>query len=194
MLLNEDWFNLDIEPRHTVNEFTSRVRTQLLYGAELLTYEARKPFVDIDRRVVNMFLVKLLKLGRERPLHQKHQTRIQLELKLPTLEMTIDKLVWSRIATWIERRMDVNEQVDKRANKSILDILKLQRNHPLRVAIEKFRLAPGAVQDRERRAWCELRMNSAGAKMNPIDRQLLAAYTVQGKGERPGRMSLVEVP
>lgn len=69
MLMNEDWFTLDIEPKHIVNESNSRVRTQLLYGAELLTYEAHKYFIDIDRRVVNLFITKLLKIGRERPLH-----------------------------------------------------------------------------------------------------------------------------
>lgn len=40
LLMNEGWFTLDIEPKHIINEFNSRVRSQLEYGAELLSYDA----------------------------------------------------------------------------------------------------------------------------------------------------------
>lgn len=80
LLTNDTWFTLDIYPKYIVSKFNSRVRSQMLYGAELLSLKARQPFVDADRRIVNMFISELLKLGKERSLHHKHQMRTQVAL------------------------------------------------------------------------------------------------------------------
>lgn len=64
VLINEVWFNLNLEPKYIAREFLSHVRSTMLYGTESLTMEARKPFVDIDEKMMNLFLSKLLKLGR----------------------------------------------------------------------------------------------------------------------------------
>lgn len=78
LLTNENWLTLDIEPKHILSDFNSRVRSQMIYGAEILSFKERQPFVDADRLIVNMFIIKLLKLGKEIPLHQKHQIRTQV--------------------------------------------------------------------------------------------------------------------
>lgn len=81
-------------------EFMSHVRSTMIYGAEILTCEARAPFIDIDVKLTNLFLSKILKLGRTK-LAYKHQLRLQLALGISTLEMDIEKLIHSRIQSWI---------------------------------------------------------------------------------------------
>lgn len=85
MLPHEVWFTLNLEPKYIVREFVSHVRSTMLYGAELLSKESRKPFIEIDNKITNMFLSKLLKLGRN-TLARKHQLRIKLALDMPTLD------------------------------------------------------------------------------------------------------------
>lgn len=104
LLTNEDWFTLYIDIKDIIHKFNSRVRSQLIYGAELLSYKSRKPFSDIGRRVVNQFITKLLNVGRDRPLAIKHQLRVQLALGLPTFEIVIEKLFEDRVATCLGRR------------------------------------------------------------------------------------------
>lgn len=93
MLVSEEWFALHIDPKHLVQQFISRVRSQMTYGAELLSFEARNPFIEADQRVTNLFLVKILNPGKQRPRHKKHQHRVQLALGLPTFEMDVDEIV-----------------------------------------------------------------------------------------------------
>lgn len=88
MLVNEAWFELNLEPKHISREFLSRARSTMLYGAELLTTDARAPFVEIDDKLMSLFLSKMLKLGSAK-LVKKHQLRIKLALGIPTLEMDI---------------------------------------------------------------------------------------------------------
>lgn len=81
--------------------------------------------------MVNQFITKLLKIGRDRPLSLKHQLRVQLALGLPTFEMVVDKLVEERVATWLGRCTSRNETVAERSKNSIKDLLKLSCAHPL---------------------------------------------------------------
>lgn len=159
-LTNEEWFTLDIDPKHTVNEFNSRVRSQLIYGAELLSYKARQPLTDVDRRVLNLFITKLLKIGKERPINHKNQLRIQLALGIETFGMIVDKKVEGRVETWITRRSSKNKDVASRPKQSLLDILELTRNHPLRVALARVKPAPHTHVDKRRDAWIEMRRSS----------------------------------
>lgn len=89
MLVNATWFDLNLEPKHIVKEYMTYVRSILVYGAELLTKKARVTFIEIDERLINPVLLKLLKLG-PRKLARRHQLRTQLALGLSTLEMAID--------------------------------------------------------------------------------------------------------
>lgn len=141
MLTNEDWFTLDIDPKYIVNEFNSSVRSQMIYAAELLTYKPRQPFIEEDCRVVNLFITKLFKLRKERPINHKHQLRTQLALRIEKFEMTVDKIVQGRVETWLARRSIQNKDIANRDNQSLLEILELKRDHPLRFALEKLKPA-----------------------------------------------------
>lgn len=43
MLLHEPWFNLALKPVHIARAYQTYVRSIILYGAELLSHEDRKP-------------------------------------------------------------------------------------------------------------------------------------------------------
>lgn len=194
LLTSEDWFTLDIEPRHIVAEFNSRVRSQMLYGSELLTYKARKTFVNADKRVVNLFITNLLKLGKERPLHQKHQTRCHLALGIESFDITVDKLINGMIQTLLTRRDRKNTKVAIRANKSLLDTLKLGANHPMRIALAIVRPTHQVQTDRRLTAWRAMEVRSRGQKTNLVDRQLKSSNTVQGKEDNSQKESFIETP
>lgn len=66
----------------------------MLYGAELLSLEARKPFVEVDEKLTNKFITKLLKIGQTK-LARKHQLRVQLALGIPILNMDMNKIIES---------------------------------------------------------------------------------------------------
>lgn len=90
ILVKEVWFNLNLEPKYINREYISHACSTMLYDTELLATEARKPFKDIDEKMMNLFLCKILKLGKTK-LAKKHQCRLQLALGIPTLSMGIDK-------------------------------------------------------------------------------------------------------
>lgn len=166
----------------------------MTYGAELLRYKARQPFISLDQRVVKLFLTKLLKLGKERPLSVKHQFMVQLALGLGTYQMAVDDIVRGRIGTWIARRADKEEVIALRANKSIFYILKLPRDHPLRFELAKARPTIRTPIEKKQEAWVKLRDNSKGTSPNPLDRQILASNTVLSKADGPSLESFVETP
>lgn len=116
----------------------SHVRTTIIYGAEMLSKEARKPFVDIDKKVTNLLLSKLLKFGRN-TLVRKHQLRIKIAMGVPTREMYIDKIIHSRITSWLEKRTSSVTQVADRASDSLKYITNLDNDHPLRVSMRQYR-------------------------------------------------------
>lgn len=63
MLTNATWFDLNFEPKFITKEYITYVRRTLVYGSEILTKEARAPFIQLDENLVNLLVAKLLKLG-----------------------------------------------------------------------------------------------------------------------------------
>lgn len=187
MLVNEVWFTLYLEPKHFIREFLSHVRSVMLYGAELLTVEARAPFMAIDQKMTNLFLVKLLKLGRNK-LARKHQLRLQLAFGLPTLTMDIEKNIHNCINAWIEKRTSQHRQVAHRANDSLQDITKLEAEHPLRKALSQHSPRAGREPSYRMTDWYKLEEHSRGAQPNPVNRQLKIARSTSLKS----KTSLIE--
>lgn len=159
----------------------------MLYGAELLSIEARAPFIHIDEKMVNLFIVKLLKLGRNK-LAVKHQYRIQLALGIPTLAMDIEKLIHGRIRAWIERRTSTNQQIADRANESLQDVTKLEAAHPLRMALRMYSPNTGDTPSYETAGWRKLDADSRGTQPSVVDRQFQPAQATPGRKN----ISLVE--
>lgn len=87
-MTNEKRFNMNLESKHITREFLTHVRSPTLYGAELLTTEARTPFIAIDEKLTNLFIANLLKLGRNK-LAIKHQYIIKLAIDIPTFSLDI---------------------------------------------------------------------------------------------------------
>lgn len=184
MLTQQPWFTLELEPKYVTQDYMSHVRSTLLYGAELLTHDARKPFIEIDDKITSLFLSKLLKLG-SRPLPKKHLGRLQIGLGLPPLSMDIDKLVAGRIATWIYRRTDPREHVAEKANASIQDVMKLDPDHSLREALDKYRpISQKAKRGNEVEGWEKLAQDSMGTGPDAGTRQLKASKATTD-GNRP---------
>lgn len=59
MLTNAAWLDLNLEPKFITKEYTTYVRTTLMYGSELLTKEAPALFILIDEKLVEPLIVKL---------------------------------------------------------------------------------------------------------------------------------------
>lgn len=189
MLTSEVWFDLNVEPKYIAREYLYHVRRTMLYGAELLRKEARIPFLEIDEKLTNLFLVKLLNLGRNK-LAKKHQWRLQVVLGITTLSMDIDKSIHNCINTWIEKRMSCRKQISDRANESLQDILKLEPEHPLREALRLHIPRVGKVQGHKMVAWVPLEQESSGAQPNQKNRPLRAAQSTSKKNTS----SLTEEP
>lgn len=84
MLINELRFNLALHPKNISQAYQTYVRSILLYGAEYLNVEDRKPLNYLDEKLLDTLFGKLLKLGRGR-LNTKHRERLQLALGITTL-------------------------------------------------------------------------------------------------------------
>lgn len=176
MLTNEVWFNMHLEPKFITREFISRVRSVMLYGSELLTTQAREPFLELDEKLTNLFLTKLLKI-RQAKLAKKHQHRLQIALGIPTLGMDIDKAIQNRIRTWIEKRTSESKQLADRASDSLRDITKLDMDHPLCTSLNKFTPHTGMLHGYGRYEWLKMETEKRGTQYNPVDRQLKASST-----------------
>lgn len=114
-----------MEPKYIVQEYVSRVRSQLVYGSEFLSMAARALFIEVDQNLTRLFLTRLIHLG-DRALAKKHQLRQQLELRLATYEMETDELVRNMIRTWIHRRTSCNPHISVRTKDSLFDIMNLE--------------------------------------------------------------------
>lgn len=155
ILVSEEWFDLNLEPKHVAREFLSHVRSTLLFGADLLSLEAKAPFLEIDEKLTHLFLLKLLKLGRNK-LARKHQWRLQMALGIPPLARDIDKNIHNCIHTWVEKRRSGNRQFADRAKNSVQDILNLESTHPLRTSLRYFTPRVGEIQEYKLVAWDQL--------------------------------------
>lgn len=193
MLINEEWFSLDLELKKIVREFISRVSSILMYGAELLTHDARKPFIVADRVVSSLIFVKLLKLG-GRALCNKHRLRLQIAMGLPNFDMEEDTLVKNRVATWIAKRTSTVAQISGRVNDSLKDIRQLDADHPLREALGKAKPNTTDRTDVDQEAWTEIKLASKGPTPNPVDRQFVAAAAMNPQHATTRRLSFIEEP
>lgn len=178
VLINEVWFNLNLKPKYIVREYLSHVYSTMLYGSELLSTEARKHFVDVDEKMMNLFLRKFLKLGRTK-LAVKHHWRLQFSLGIPTLSMDIYRNIHGFIKSWIEKRTSKSKKFADRASDFLRDITKLDADHPLRVALQKYSPGRGKPKHTPLHGWSNLESDSRGATPNPGDRQLKAAITTE---------------
>lgn len=187
MLKNSVWFDLNLEPKFIAREYMTHVHSTLIYGAELLTKETREPFIEIDEKLINLFLTKLLKLG-SRKLVRRHQLRIQIALGITTLDMDIDRLIDSRIKVWIQKRTSRNQQIADRECDSSRDVTKLDTHHPLRQALKRYSPTTTMAAPQEQLKWTALTEECKGAEPNPINRQLRASLTT----DRPQTNSLIQ--
>lgn len=189
MLTNEQWFDLNLEPKYITREFLTHVRSTMLYGAELLTSSAREPFIQIDEKLTNLLLTKLLKLGSTK-LAKKHQLRVQLALGIPTFVMDVEKNIHGRIQSWLEKRTSTVTQIADRASDSLQDITKLDDDHPMRVALKSYTPHTNRVVAYRLQDWSKLEAESRGANPNNINRQFKASVATSELKKR----SLIEEP
>lgn len=177
MLTHEPWFNLDLHAKHISRAYQTYVRSILLYGAELLYYDDRQPLYELDNKLINILVGKLLKLGRGR-LGEKHRLRIQLALGIPTLKMELDSLIAGRMDTWLEIRASTHAKIRNQACESRRNVESLPEHHLLKQELNKRAMETvGAWSARKKKGWAELRNACAGTSDRSGRRQIVAEMT-----------------
>lgn len=135
-MTNQKRFSLSLDLKHIATLFETHVRSLIMYGAELLTKEERKPIMEVDDELIRRLMKWLLNL-KSIAIAEKQKRRIQLLLGIPTINMELDKPCFSRVNTWSKRAVDERRKVSFYATQSIEDVQTLAAKHPLREALKQ---------------------------------------------------------
>lgn len=192
MLINEPSFDLSLHPKHIAQAYRTYVRSIMLYGAELLNTADRQTLYELDDKLLNTLLGKLLKLGRNR-LSARHRILLQLALGITSLEMDLNDLIRSRIDTWLMRRASRESKVRYHASESIKNILCLQETHPLRkYLLSKATETTTDWLEHKRRGWAKILEECTDAGSNSGSRQLVCSGLGLGTGRGKQEVHIVE--
>lgn len=165
-LKSQKWFSLGLNPKFIATIYDTYVRSIVVYGSELLSSEERRSLLELDELLIRTYLKGLLKL-KSTDLAYKHEKRLQLVLRLPSMGMVMESRCMSRVEAWAKKCSCENEKAAMHARQSMADINNLQDGHPLRQALSKIEVGETERSIRDKQ-WKQMELDSKGANPQTI--------------------------